>query len=227
MEIITIECPKCKGELHIKADTEKLFCMYCRSEVVIREPEPEKQEVVLESVNHEFQAKLAIAKHNEELHSKGQLSFDKVMESYDEVRQIGAHHWEYWHARAKFFAEAGIKKIKDGDAKFRIQNDKKVERKAYDDIVLASKKAFIDLYTMWMDSAIKHAQTNTDELSAEKEKTLKIIKEALGKVTEHNSTSSNPFMPRPQTAAELNELNGCVTLVIIVIAIVVIAMIMM
>jgi len=37
MEIITIECPKCKGELHVKAGTEKLFCMYCRSEVRVQQ----------------------------------------------------------------------------------------------------------------------------------------------------------------------------------------------
>jgi len=114
MEIITIECPKCKGELHVKADTEKLFCMYCRSEVMLRNPESEKQEIIIESVNHEFQAKLAIAKHNEELYRKGQMTFEQVMKSYDEARLIGAHHWKCWHAMASFFVEEGLKKIEEG-----------------------------------------------------------------------------------------------------------------
>ena len=46
MEIITIECPKCHGRLHVDEVTEKCFCMYCRTEVVVRESP--KHESVLE-----------------------------------------------------------------------------------------------------------------------------------------------------------------------------------
>lgn len=37
MEIIMIHCPKCKGKIHVEEGTKKCFCMYCRSEVMVRE----------------------------------------------------------------------------------------------------------------------------------------------------------------------------------------------
>jgi len=111
--------------------------MYCRAEVVIKEPE--STEVILDSVNHAFQAKLTIAKHNEELYRQGKMTFGQVLKSYDDVRQIGAHHWEYWHARAKFFLEAGLEKIELGQRKY-MNGDKG----SYD--VLGSKEVFINTY---------------------------------------------------------------------------------
>ena len=198
MEIITIECPKCKGELHVKEGTEKFFCMYCRGEVVIKQPE--QTEVVVESVNHEFQAKLAIAKHNEELYRKKEVTFNQVMKSYDEVRLIGAHHWEYWHARANFFVKSGLRRIKRSNRKAEKEDKSRYE-------VLASRKAFIDTYTMWMDSAIKHGKGNVDELEKEREKTLRKIEQVLENTEEHNPESREPFMPRPQTPDEA--VSGC------------------
>lgn len=35
MELITIKCPSCKGELHVNSETLNCFCMYCRSEIKI------------------------------------------------------------------------------------------------------------------------------------------------------------------------------------------------
>lgn len=75
---------------------------------------------------------------------------------------------------------------------------------------------------MWMDSAIKHAQTNVSELNEEKEEKLKKIEESLEKVKEHNPTSPDPFMTRPNTPDE--QLGGCFATVIggIIIGIIVI-----
>jgi len=36
MEIMTIECPKCKGQLHIDVNTKQCFCMYCRTEAQVK-----------------------------------------------------------------------------------------------------------------------------------------------------------------------------------------------
>jgi len=36
MEMITVECPKCKGSLHVDQDVDKIFCMYCRAEVTVK-----------------------------------------------------------------------------------------------------------------------------------------------------------------------------------------------
>ena len=177
MEIITVECPKCKGELYAKEGTEKFFCMYCRNEVIVKQPSLEQPEIVRDSVNHTFQSKLAIAKHNEILYWSGQLWYDQVMESYDEVQVVGAHHWEYWHARASFLVKAGLEEAKR-------------ERL----FVLASKKAFIDTYTLWMDSAIQHAGENAGELEIEKEKMLNIIEIELEAIQERIPDSSDPLV---------------------------------
>ena len=195
MEIITIECPKCKGELHVKEGTEKFFCMYCRSEVVVKNPESEQTEVIVESVNHEFQARLAIAKHNEDLYKKNQLSYDQVMNSYDEVKLVGAHHWEYWHARADFFLRSGFRRV---DISLRKAKQKSQSRYK----VLASRKAFVDTYTMYMDNAIKYAVENKPMLEQEKQSKLKKIQKKLDDVKEHSPTSKEPFQPRPATDEE-------------------------
>jgi len=202
MEIITIECPKCKGELLFKEGTEKFFCMYCRNEVVIKKSEPEHAEVVMKSVNHEFQAKLAIAKHNEELYRQDQMTFDKVMESYDEVRTIGAHHWEYWYARAEFFVEGGLREVQE---RAHIT-------------VLSSRKAFINTYILWMDNALKHAGNNTNELKEKKEKKLEKIESELANIKEHNPTSNEPFEP----GSFIKSANGCGTALGIIIVVIII-----
>jgi len=36
MEIIMIQCPKCKGKIHVDQNIEKCFCLYCKAEVVVR-----------------------------------------------------------------------------------------------------------------------------------------------------------------------------------------------
>lgn len=205
MEIITVQCPKCKGELHVKTGTEKLFCMYCRSEVILKKPEIEKPEVVVASVNHEFQAKLAIAKHHEELFEKQKMTFSEVLKSYDDVKLIGAHHWEYWHARATFFVEAGLSKAKEGDGRYKMEVGSETAPVIFDEIVLASKKAFIDSYTLWMDSAIKYADSNAEKLTAEKEKNLEKINDVLEEVTEHHPTFHEPFVPSKNT----DSYDGC------------------
>ena len=39
MKMIVVECPKCKGSLQVNENLEKIFCMYCRAEVVVKSPE--------------------------------------------------------------------------------------------------------------------------------------------------------------------------------------------
>lgn len=39
MEMVTVECPKCKGSLHVDQDADKIFCLYCRTEVQVKKPE--------------------------------------------------------------------------------------------------------------------------------------------------------------------------------------------
>ena len=37
--MITVECPKCRGNLHVGQEVDKIFCMYCRAEVTVNKPE--------------------------------------------------------------------------------------------------------------------------------------------------------------------------------------------
>ena len=37
--MIAVECPKCKGSLHVDQEVEKIFCMYCRAAVTVKKPE--------------------------------------------------------------------------------------------------------------------------------------------------------------------------------------------
>lgn len=76
MEIITIECPKCKGELHVKEDTEKLFCMYCRAEVIVKAPE--ENPVQVETAGLESLVKRGFLSLEYSEWSKAEEVFDKA-----------------------------------------------------------------------------------------------------------------------------------------------------
>jgi len=191
MEIITIECPKCKGRLHVEEGTDKLFCMYCRAEVLLK---PKLKEESY-TTNHEFKAKLAIAKHNEELHRKHQMTFEKVLESYDEVREIGAHHWEYWDARASFLAKAGSRRARRNDRRIKAE-----KTGAYR--VLGCRKTFLDTYSLWMDSAIRCVDGDAKKLTEKKEKQIQELTEKLSEVKEFSPGSGELFVRRPKTAQE-------------------------
>ena len=149
MEVITIECPKCKGELFAKEETKKIFCMYCRNEVVIRKTREEIGEI-----NHEFKAKLAIAKHAETLYMRNEKTFNEVMAAYDDVRLVGAHHAEYWLSRSRFFVKGVLKEFDLG----------KVE--------LSEQSRIVELYTLWMDTATEYYQGLESEVESEKKKKI-------------------------------------------------------
>ena len=58
MEIMLVECPKCKGKLQIDASKEKAFCIYCRAEVLIVSPKLEKAETAAVGFKSEARQKL-------------------------------------------------------------------------------------------------------------------------------------------------------------------------
>lgn len=149
-----------------------------------------------ESVNHTFLSKFIIAKHNEVLYRCRQISYDQAMEFYDEVRIVGAHRWEYWHAKATFLVEAGLEEAK----------------KEYL-FLLASKKAFIDTYTLWMDSAIQYAGEHADELELEKEKMLNIILRELEDIQEHAHDSSDPLILKSKLEFGPVDYYGCAIII--------------
>ena len=196
MEIITIECPKCKGKLHVEEKTEKLFCMYCRAEVVTKQPEISQTEVIVDSVNHEFQAKLAIAKYQEMLYLKGESTLEAITNAYDEALAIGAHHWEYWYSKADFITTIGVAAVKEGHKKYMSE-----ERGQYK--VLASRNAYIETYLLWMDKAIGCADGNAKSLREEKEEILNRLVIDLESIKEHKADSNQMMMDRPLFGQEI------------------------
>ena len=148
MEIMTIECPKCGGKLHVDQDTAKCFCMYCRAEVIVKEAQS------TDSTNHEYKAKFAIAQHTETLYMKDQKAFTEVLAAFDDVRLVGAHHAEYWISRSRFFAKGVIRECGRGRMK------------------LSKRKAAIEQYTLWMDTAADHYQGLVEKIEAEKKRTI-------------------------------------------------------
>jgi len=157
---MAIECPKCKGTVHVDKEIAKVFCMYCRTEIQVKKPAVTGGS----GENHEFRAKLAIAEHYEELYfSRGEKSFPQVMGAYDDARQVGAHHAEYWLARARFYAKGKLHEFSKG----RIQ--------------LSEQWPIIEQYRLWMDTALKHHEGLDAEIIAGREKTVEEIKAAFGK----------------------------------------------
>jgi len=147
------------------------------------------------SKNSDFQDKLAVAKQEEALYQKGQAAFGKVLKKYDGVGLIGSHFWEYWHARATFFAEAGLQEVRSGQKRHE-QKDKGKYK------VLASRQSFLQTYELWMNQAIDCAKDGQDSLKEEKKQRLAELSEELERLTEFSQKSHKGLMDRPPTAWE-------------------------
>ena len=50
MEMVTVECPKCKGSLQVDMKHDKIFCMYCRAEVMVKKPKTNDRGARIESL---------------------------------------------------------------------------------------------------------------------------------------------------------------------------------
>lgn|GEM_PF-5562836 len=152
-----MECPKCGGQIQVDAKIEKCFCMYCRTEIQMNQVRSNGNHT---NIHHEFEAKLALAKHAEKLYNDGQENFDAVMKAYDAVRQVGAHHADYWLSRARFFSSAVIKELKKGN-------------------IQKSKASVLKDYALWMDTGIGHFTGIRSALEAEKKQTIGKLKVAF------------------------------------------------
>jgi len=164
MEIITIECPKCKGTVHVDKSVDQLFCMYCRAEIQIKPTASQDM-----NINHEFQARMAIAEHEEELYFRDEINFDQVMKAYDEVKQIGAHHSLYWLARARFYTKGKLHELKK------------------DHMILSEQNEVVKQYTLLMETAMKRDDKDLRKIESEKDKTLEKIVNTFEKARQQES----------------------------------------
>ena len=79
MEIITIQCPHCKGSLHLDKGTEKSFCNYCRAEVIVKDVE------VMGSVTLESLVKRGFL-------ALEYAEWDRAADSFDQATLINPEH---------------------------------------------------------------------------------------------------------------------------------------
>jgi len=158
MELVAIDCPKCKGTLHVDKDLEEIFCMYCRTEIQVKPPSTGDA-----GVNHEFKSRMAIADHLEDLYFKGEKSFNEVMSAYDDAKKVGAHHSEYWLARGRFYAKGTLNEFSIGN------------------IQLEEQQEIIKQYELLMDTALKRDDVKKVEVEAEKNEIIAKINEVFDK----------------------------------------------
>jgi len=74
MEMLTVECPKCKGSLQVNQDLEKIFCMYCRAEVIL-----EKSGATTATGNSLLERGMILVEHGD---------FEKAKEVFDKAAEI-------------------------------------------------------------------------------------------------------------------------------------------
>ena len=155
MELIVIECPRCKNKVHIDKASDEIFCMYCNTELQLKQPNTNDVDV-----DRELKVKMAIADRFEELYFIGGKSFEQVMSAYDDAGEIGAHKPEYWLARARFFARGKLNEISKGE------------------IGQTAERSIIDEYTILMRIVLKYGGTK-EKVEPEMNETIAKINKAF------------------------------------------------
>ena len=188
MGTTTMKCPTCKEIVNIDQKVDS--CQHCSTKI---KRKPSKLGQV--TANPDFHEKLAVAKEKETHYREGQLSFNQVLKVYDGVGLIGSHYWEYWYERANFFAESGFLEAESGQSRNEARD--KGEYK-----VLASRKAFLETYALWMDQAMSCKGAEVDALKQEKEEKLRELTMKLETLAEFSPNSYKGLMDRPPTGWE-------------------------
>jgi len=179
MERISRSCPNCNANI----DLENLFCLYCGTKfenissddtVVPRKvPSAEyKRKIALaEEMAEHFLAGRAVQKNSE----KG---LDAVIQYYSEAELAGGNEQvEYWMSLADFFAKGYIHRLALGE------------------LILLSKKRFMDLVESFMENAEEEEihQTDLQRLRREMDRILPTLSYELDKYPEKNPASEVAF----------------------------------
>jgi len=98
MEIVTIQCPKCKGEIYVDQTTEKCFCMYCRAEVVVKKRSGGESATLTSLIKKGFL-------------SLEYAEWSKALEVFDQASNIDPEHGQIYVG--KLLAELRIKDEKE------------------------------------------------------------------------------------------------------------------
>ena len=156
MEIITVQCPKCFGQLQIDKSGKQYFCLYCRTGI---KEKPKAREQI------ELEGKLRFAKQIEKLYYRNQKTFDDVMNAYDQAERFGKEDSNYWLERARFFVKGSLREL--SRTQLSVGNNRSRIR-----VSVSDREKVVDQYIDLIDIGVRYDQDNKEEIEAEKKKTI-------------------------------------------------------
>ncbi len=183
MELVVAKCPHCGGEIQLDSSKETGFCMYCGKQIIVKDAVqkvnltgPVEIGGKVNTVNHEFEAKLALADNLAELyflrgpasvHYGAQTGYDAIFSCYTAAELIGGYESKYWLHVARFYVKANVEGFKNRTR------------------VMTSREKFYFACTYYMDTAIKYAaEEERPALMQEKQDMLQYLNRELANIKE-------------------------------------------
>jgi len=155
MESLKIKCPNCAGTTEVARWKNQGVCQYCNAILDTgrsNSNEPHDEKKALENIEDAsvFEALSRV----DALYFDEEKTFDQVLGTYAELETRGAHGYEFWLSRARFFAQASMTEFEEGRMSPGICQE------------------IVTQYVIWMDQAISDYIGNGTPLKMEKEKTI-------------------------------------------------------
>lgn len=153
MEALKIKCPDCTGITEVARWKTQGVCQYCGSILETARSNTSGSIEKKEDVSGDESVFEALAR-VDALYFSEEKSFDQVLKTYDDLELRGAHGYEFWLSRARFFAKGNIAEFEAGR------------------ILSEACKEIVEQYVVWIDQAIRDYVGNSTPLKMEKEKTI-------------------------------------------------------
>jgi len=159
MESLKIKCPNCTGTTEVARWKNQGICQYCNAvldtgrSTAFSNPNGVTEEDKNGETPENTSVFEALARVDAQYFDKVK-TFDEILATYAELDTRGAHGYEFWLSRARFFAAASISEFEEGRMASSICQD------------------IIAQYVIWMDKAISDYVGNGTPLKMEKEKTI-------------------------------------------------------
>jgi len=203
MEMVTVKCPNCFGQIQLDKNAEKYFCLYCRKE--IKERPKTEEEIALE-------IKLKMVREIEKRYMRNQKTFGDVMNAFDVAEPVGKYLPLYWLERARFFHKGSLRELNRDDLSVGRSNTHKKYKVYYKD-----KDKIIENYVVLMDKALEYTTKNKEMLEVEKKKGIDSITAAFGAEQERRGEFSrkDQAMRAKIEEIEKNKMKRCALIALI------------
>ena len=188
METFAIKCSNCTGVTEIEQSKKQGLCQHC-GEIL------EVGDVALVSLNQnktrmtEDEERLAALKEVDAHYLNQQITFDELLNIYEEAHKAGATDSGFWLARARIYAVGSIKEFEAGQLPNEAQNQ------------------IVTQYIQWIELAITTSTGNTTPLKMEKEKTIGDINNTFAgpQRREENEAWAKAFLEEERQVEMLEE----------------------